>query len=389
MSPSDLLLRKVRPWGASARDVLLRDGLIAETADTDTTGVPVLDGAGRLLPALADAHVHLDSTLLGLPFRPHTAGTAARPATLTELIDDDRRHWREAPVSMAERSRTALGLAIARGGTRFRSYAQVDADCRLMMAFPQAGILCEDGVPDLLDAALRSGADVIGGLDPCALDRNPVGHLDVVFGLAEKHSFPVDVHLHERGTLGAFSVELIAERTAALGMAGRVTISHAFALGASNDDATVGRPVDLLAANDIAVATVAPSGTGVLPIRRLTEAGVRVGLGQDGMRDHWSPYGNADLLDRTWQLAFTQGFRPDELIEYCLAVASVGSRSVIDPSGPRITSIADRPGLAVGDPADLLLLPADTVTAAVMDRPAERTVIRAGRVVAVDLELTD
>jgi len=66
---------------------------------------------------------------------------------------------------------------------------------------------------------------------------------------------------------------------------------------------------------DIAMATVAPSARHQLPLLSLVEHGVRVGLGEDGQRDYWSPYGNCDLLDRTWQLAFTNGFRRDDHIE--------------------------------------------------------------------------
>ncbi len=91
------------------------------------------------------------------------------------------------------------------------------------MVFPQAGILREAGTVDQLEAALRVSADVIGGIDPCQLDRDPKGHLDLVFGLAEKYGVEVDVHLHEPGELGVFSTELILERTRALGMQGRVT----------------------------------------------------------------------------------------------------------------------------------------------------------------------
>ena len=124
-----------------------------------------------------------------------------------------------------------------------------------------------------------------------------------------------------------------------------------------------------------------------LPLVDLTAAGVRVGLGEDGQRDYWSPYGNADMLDRTWQLAFTNGFRRDDLIEHCLAVATVGGAAVLDPSATRLTSIADRPGLAVGDPAELLIVDGETVAAAVMDRSRDRTVIHRGRVVADALDL--
>jgi cytosine deaminase len=107
--------------------------------------------------------------------------------------------------------------------------------------------------------------------------------------------------------------------------------------------------IDEFAELDVSMASVAPSAAGQLPLPMLAEAGVRVGLGEDGQRDDWSPYGNTDMLDRTWQLAFTHGFRRDELIGHCLAIATVAS--------------------------------------AVMDRGTDRTVIHQGRVVADGLEL--
>ncbi len=50
-------------------------------------------------------------------------------------------------------------------------------------------------------------------------------------------------------------------------------------------------------------------------------------------------------------------------------------------------STENAPGLAVGDVAELLLLDGETVTSAIMDRPSDRTVIHAGRVVADQLDL--
>src|SRR5699024_11861619 len=46
-----------------------------------------------------------------------------------------------------------------------------------IVAFPQAGIVSEEGVRQLLDAALREGADLVGGLDPLLYDRDPISHL--------------------------------------------------------------------------------------------------------------------------------------------------------------------------------------------------------------------
>lgn len=176
---------------------------------------------------------------------------------------------------------------------------------------------------DALDAALRSGATVIGGIDPCPLDRDPKGHLDAVFGLAEKHQAEMDIHLHEPGHLGLFSTDLVLERVRALDLRGKVTMSHADDLGSISEPVSR-RVIDDFADLDVAMTTVAPSSAGQLSLLGLVSAGVRIGLGEDARRDYWSPYGNCDLLDRTWQLAFTRGFRRDEHIELALAVATTG-----------------------------------------------------------------
>lgn len=399
-----MLIRDCRPWGGQTCDLRVEGGVIAEILphDPSRSAEHVVNGRGRLLlPSFSDVHVHLDSTRLGLPFRPHTGG----PGVWAMMLND-RAHWREAEVGIKERVADTLGRMIARGTTRVRSFAQVDVDCRLerleavlaarethrercevqVIAFPQAGLLREDGSPQVLEDALRAGADVIGGIDPCTLDRDPVRHLDIVFGLAEHYQVPVDIHLHEPGELGRFSADLIIERTRALGMQGRVLISHGYGLW-DGTESQVSALVRDFAEADIATATIAPGGGRGIPLRQLTEAGVRVGLGEDGQRDYWSPYGNADMLDRTWQLAFTSGFRADELIEHCLAVATQGGAGIMDPSIARLTSVADRPGVAVGDPAHLSLVDGETVTSAVLDRPHDRTVIHAGRVVADQLQL--
>ncbi|MDO5739941.1 MAG: amidohydrolase family protein [Ornithinimicrobium sp.] len=408
-------IRQCRPWGEELSDVRIEGESIAEIRSAERAGPegeesandPVseqgdVEGRGRLLlPAFADVHVHLDSTRLGLPFRPHTGA----PGVWAMMLND-RAHWREAEIGLVERVAHTLELEIARGTTRVRSFAQVDTDAGLerleavlaareshrarcevqVIAFPQAGLLREDGSARVLEDALRAGADVVGGIDPCTLDRDPVAHLDIVFGLAEQYGVPVDIHLHEPGDLGRFSADLILERTVALGMQGQVLISHGYGLW----DGTEGQTralVERMADADVATATIAPGGQQRLPLELMAEHGVRVGLGQDGQRDYWSPYGNADMLDRTWQLAFTHGFRRDDLVEHALSVATSGGASIMDRTLPRVSSVGDRLGLAVGDRADLLLLAGETPTAAVMDRLPDRTVLHRGRVVADQLEV--
>jgi len=405
-SVGDLLLRDVRPWprepGPDLVDVVIRGGRI--TSDPAPVDVPVADGQGGvLLPAFADVHAHLDSTRLGLPFRPHTAGPG-----LEGLIRNDRENWRSAGGSVQERAIRALGATIASGATAVRSHAQVDTDSGLerleavlaareahaaradvqVVAFPQSGIHRDPGTAELLDAGVRAGADLVGGLDPCAFDRDPVAPLDVVFGIAERHGVGVDIHLHEVGELGAFTVELIAERTRALGMQRAVTISHAFALG-TVDAGRQAALIELLATAQIALTTVAPGNREPLPLEALRAGGVRVGLGQDGIRDFWSPYGNGDMLERAWQLALRNGFRHDDLVELCVDTASRGGRAILGAAtwSPAAITADTVSGLAPGAPADLVVVAADTVTASVMDHPPRTLVIRGGEVIARDGQL--
>jgi cytosine deaminase len=53
----------------------------------------------------------------------------------------------------------------------------------------------------------------------------------LLFALAVRCGKPLDIHLHEAGEAGAATLEGILDRTGALGMQGRVAISHCFCLG--------------------------------------------------------------------------------------------------------------------------------------------------------------
>ncbi len=76
---SDLLLRGGRPWGFDgSRDILVRDAVIERIEpEIDVDDAEVVDVSARIvLPGLVDAHCHLDKTLYGGPWVPHSAGDA-------------------------------------------------------------------------------------------------------------------------------------------------------------------------------------------------------------------------------------------------------------------------------------------------------------------------
>ena len=382
-STTRTLIKNVRPWGAETTDVVVADGVVEKVGaerDGEQVSTHVIDGDGRIvLPSFTDAHVHLDSTRVGLPFRPHTG----RPGVWGMMMND-RENWRNTETPHRDIVAGTMERMIAAGTTRIRTYAEVDADCKLErlesvlfakekfahhahtqnIAFPQAGLLRAEGSVEVLEEALKNGADVVGGIDPCQLDRDPARHLDIVFGLAQKYQVGVDVHLHEPGELGVFSAELIFERTRALGMQGNVNLSHSYDLG-SVSPAVSARLTDEMAELDIPWISIAPAvNAPQFNLMQLTEAGIRIGLGEDGQRDYWSPYGDCDMLSRTWQLAFTHHLRHDSHIELAAAIATWGGATIIDPSLARLASATDRPGFNAGDPGDFVLLEGETVTSA-------------------------
>ena len=241
-----------------------------------------------------------------------------------------------------------------------------------IVAFPQSGLLMRLGTLELLDEALALGADLVGGLDPSGMDRDPKGHLDAVFGLAEKHGKGVDIHLHEAGTLGAFSLELIMERTRALGMQGSVAVSHAFCLGMNDWQATEAL-IAGLAECDIAILTTGAPSREVLQVKRLHAAGVRLGAGCDGVLDTWSPLNRPDMIDRARIIAMRNNLRSDADLALALEICSLG--------GARVMGMPDY-GLTVGCKADLTLLDAETLAEGAISEASRPLVIKSGCITA-------
>lgn len=390
----ELLLRSVRPWGAAAAcDMRIRDGRIAEIGSNLTPGADceLVYGAGCVvIPGLVNGHAHMDKTLWGTSWHSHQAGP-----TLLEKIGNERRVLNQLGLSAQMQSARLLRHMVSRGTTHVRTHVDVGPDIGLnhfhgvqrmreshgeymdveIVAFPQTGVMIEPGTLDLLEQAAREGAEVIGGLDPVGVDRDPRGQLDGIFSIAERHGCGVDIHLHDSGELGAVSMEMIAERTRALGMSGRVVISHAFCLG-NVGPARLEQLVALLVELDIAVMTHGPGGgTPFPPVRHLHNSGVRVFSGSDGVRDTWGPLNTGDMLERAYLVCYVNGFRDDPAIELTLRMATYAGAQVIG---------AKDYGLEVGCAADLVLVQAATLAEAVVTHGPRRLVLKKGKVVARD-----
>jgi cytosine deaminase len=365
-----IVLRDVRPWGGARSDLHVADGVITAVVPHDPDaptdgGLPdggVIDGRGLLaLPGLVNAHAHVDKSWWGKPWVSYggEGGVQGR-------IAHERAHRDELGIPGVDVTLAVLRESIRTGTTAVRTHVDVDLGVGLrgievvreavaalggavtaqIVAFPQDGVLRRPGVLDLL-------------------------------AIAERHGVGIDVHLHDGGDLGAFQIELIIDRTLRAGLQGRVNVAHGFAVG----QLAAARQAELVAAMGeagITMTTVAPIGAAPLPLHALRNAGVAVGLGTDGIRDLWSPYGTGDLLALTTQLARLSGFRYDEDLVTAARIASADAGRFVG------RAVHD---LVVGAPADVVLVDAENVPDAVVRAPRRALVLAGGRVVTRDGEV--
>ncbi|MFB7280502.1 amidohydrolase [Streptomyces hydrogenans] len=386
-----VVFRNVRPFGAAATDLLVVDGRIS--GGPVPRGAKTVDGGGRIaLPSLVDAHIHPDKTTWG------GAWVSRRPAeTIADFVEQDVELFRAQTRSVAERAYGLMSHAVSRGTRGMRAHADVapayglagveglaEARRRLahaldvqIVAFPQHGVIRTPGTARLLEEGARRGVvDMIGGIDPIGFDHALDEHLDTVFGIADRYGVGVDIHLHDGGDEGIRAIRGIIDRTKALSLTGKVTISHVFCLPALSER-DLGALATDLAAQDIALTTVAPSRDLVLPVARLREHGVRVGLGSDGVRDSWSPFGNADMLHRAHILGWVTDVRLDEELADCYRAAAHGGADVMG---------LPHADLKPGAPADFVLVKGQGLPQVVVDMPQRDLVVHGGVVVARDGE---
>ena len=363
--------------------LLPSSGSAASSRDLDLEGALVL-------PPLVDGHIHLDKTLLGLPWVPNQA-TGSRVA---DRIEAERKVRAARGIPESETGANLVRQVMASGTLHMRSHVDIDNQLGLrnlheilkvrerfrdlvtiqIVAFPQSGVLRSPGTADLLDAAIAEGADLLGGLDPVGIDGDLDGHLDAIFGIAEKRGVGVDIHLHDGGEGGIAELLAIAARTKAAGLAGKVAVSHAFALG-SVPTARAAETANALADAGVAIMSHGPGAATMPPLLLLREHGVDVFGGSDNIRDAWSPFGNGDMLDRAMMIGYRANFRHDHELSVAYEMVTSAAAAVLGLAGY---------GLRVGGPADFVAVEAGSIAEAVATRPRRKLVVKAGGVLARD-----
>lgn len=368
----------------------------------EETGQEVLDVEGSLvLPPFIEPHIHLDTTL--------TAGEPEwnQSGTLFEGIQ----RWSQRKETLTEkdvktRAKTALKWQIAQGIQHVRTHVDV-TDPKLtalkallevkeemasyvdlqLVAFPQEGINSFPSGAELLEEALKMGADVVGGIPHFEFTREyGVSSLKTAFDLAEKYDRLVDIHCDEIDDEQSRFVEVVAAEAYERGLNNRVTASHTTAMGSYNDAYTykLFRLLKMSNINFVANPLVNihlqgrfdtyPKRRGITRVKELLEAGLNVSFGHDDIFDPWYPLGTGNMLQ-----VLHMGIHVSQLMGYEQIMNSI---DLITTNSAKTLNIEESYGIETGKPANFIVLAAENEYEAIRKQAAVRYSIREGKVIA-------
>lgn len=359
-------------------DIVINDGKfehIIPSGYGKSSDASTCDAKGLFyLPTLADMHCHLDKHFLG------EAWKSLQPfTTLPKQLQFEKKMLSLLKNSLQTRGSLLVEKMIKQGTTKIRTHVDVDPEIGLkhleavllvkeafkhkiemeIVAFPQQGLL-RSGSIGIMKEALRNGADIVGGVDPAGLDRKVEASLHAMFELSAEFDAGVDLHLHDPGHLGQYTIELLTDYTYEGKKQGRVAVSHAYCLGMLDKEELRNTLVGLRE-QDISIISSVPIDRPMPHVDSLLEEGVTLQLGTDNIRDSWSPYGNGDILQRASRLAEKCGWVTDEKLRQ--AYSFITNRPLIP---------------TVGDDADFMLVDAENLEHAMASVPKREAVFSKG-----------
>jgi cytosine deaminase len=381
------------PAGAQVFDVALDGPRVA--AITPSTQ----PARGTLLPALVDAHAHIDKN-----YTVQEVGAAQGDLfAAIERMEARRAHW-GADVLRARMAR-ALADAWQCGTRALRTHldwvraeppaalpvfealrAQWQGRVALQfVSLTPLDVFADAQAGERIAREVRRAGGVLGAF----VYRNEAlqDKLARVFDLAQQHGLALDFHVDEGLDADATGLRTIAELTLAHGLQGRVVCGHACSLAVQSDAAAhdtlalcvqagihlVALPTTNLYLQGAWDRTPVPRG--ITRIREAAALGLRASLATDNVQDAFYPYGGYDLVE-TFGLGVQMAH---------LAPADDWLDTItLNPA--RALGLAWDGRIAPGCPADLVLLAATSEHELLDARGRRRTVIRAGKVLESSLE---
>jgi cytosine deaminase len=401
---TDLLIRNARLRGREQPvDIAIERGRItAVDPGLPAAAAQTIDAAGDLVvPGFVNLHLHADKALLGEVMRPNVSGTL--PEAI-EITNDFKRKYD--PPEVAQRASRVIETGIKNGTTFFRLFADVGTIGGLraaqglllvrekykgycdiqVVAFPQEGIVRDPGAAELLAEALKEGCDVVGGLPWYEYtDEEARAHIDICFDLAKRHDLDIHMLVDDTDDANSRSLEYLALKTMREGFHGRVAASHCGAMAGYND-VYAAKVIDMVATANVTISSNThinlvcsaridrePKRRGIARVKELLARGVNVVSSQDDVDDPYYPFGKPDQLEVALMMAHSAQLTLPHELEQVFDMVTV--------NGARAARLPDY-GITPGDKADLVVIGAPSVRAALRLQPPRRHVVKNGVEVA-------
>ncbi len=385
------------PDRADLCDITLTNGIITGISSATAPTNPTIDAQGNLvIPGLIDAHFHLDKALL-LDRYPAQAGDFAEALRETSRLKQEF-----TTEDIQARASRAIESAIGFGITAMRSHVEVDSSVGLigveallplrsryrdlitlqLAVFAQEGITNQPGIEALLRKAMAIGGDAIGSAP--YVDPDPEQNVRIVFDIAQEFDRDVDFHLDFLDDDEPLLLPFVIAETMRRGWQGRVCLGHLTKLAGLLPEELkaiapqirdAGISVLALPASDLYMMGRKDSHNvrrGVAPVHQLAEFGVTTGLATNNVQNLFTPFGDGDVLKLCTLLAQVLQLGTIAQHQRCLDMATTLAAKAIG---------IENHSIAVGNPADLVILEAKSVSQAIGTAPVGRTVIKQGKAI--------
>lgn len=361
-------------------DFAVEDGIFKKIGTGLSAAYPdarVVDLNGKLTcEPFVESHIHLDYVYTAsLPDK------ATESGTLFEAIDN----WSASKSALTidgikERAKKALRYQIQNGVQYIRTHVDV-CDPKLtalkailelreelkdivqiqIIAFPQEGYYAYPKGAELVEEALKMGADVVGGIPHFEFTREQgVASIEKGFELAQKYDKLLDFHCDETDDEQSRFVETIAAQAYFTGLKSRATASHTCAMG-SYSNAYAFKMMTKFKQSEINFISCPtencylqgrydsyPKRRGLTRIDELTRNGINVSLGQDSISDPWYPLGSSDMIHQVDFALHLSHMMSIPEIETALDLVTV--------NGAKTLSLPDTYGIKEGNPASFIVI---------------------------------
>jgi len=374
----------------AANEMIVDNGKITQIGNNLPNCDEEIDLNGKLvLPPYVDPHLHLDYVYTLSELGQEGAGSG----TLFEAIE----LWPQFKKTLTVESVKRLAMKgikdeVSQGVQHIRTHIDVtdpkftalkamlemkeelkDTVDIQIVAFPQEGMYMYKGGRDLVEEALKMGADVVGGI-PHYEPAREFGEKSIhdIVKLALKYDKLIDVHCDETDDPNSRFVEILNALVLMEDFGTKTTASHTCSFG-SADNSYAYRMLDLFKKskmNFISLPTenaylqgrqdTYPKRRGLTRVKEFMELGINVAFGQDSINDPWYPMGNGNMMN---------------ILDNGIHLAQIMSKKEIETNfdlitynGARCLNIQNSYGLEVGKAANFIVLNESSVYEAIRRR---------------------